>query len=266
MVDLKNLDLLYFQSNKPVEYLLKNSIDDNENVIEKEYEIKIKPIKVSDWYLFSNCLDLFVHELQDYGDLNILRMSYLEFIYKILFSSKNKDVNMYKFSKIFELSIGINNFQMCAYEGKEGLIIKEGDKKVALITNKEFDDIKRIILYQNIYNYDDEYVSPDIKREVNKYNQVKKNDIVMPTFEDKKILVMIKTGIEESSINNMYYRTFSKMFDMLVDNDIYFVNKMMEASPKFDIKTNSTYPIYAKKENALSKAFVASEKLKSKIK
>lgn len=77
---------------------------------------------------------------------------------------------------------------------------------------------------------------------------------------------MSKSGVSEDALNKMYYRTFSLMFRMMVDNDIYFANKMLEASPKYDIKESATHPLFTKEDDGISNAFTSSDKLKNKIK
>ena len=107
MVDMEELELLYFSNDDSVPYNLSNSIDINGNVCKKEYKLMIRPIKVKEWSSFNNCLTVLTKELQDYNSPEIIQMSYLEFLCVILFEIDNE--SSYKLKVILEKSLGLKN-------------------------------------------------------------------------------------------------------------------------------------------------------------
>lgn len=253
MVDMEQLELMYFQNNKPVPYLLQCGV-----------EVLIYPIRLEDWSVFYSSLNVFMIEKIDYNDLSVLQLPYIDFL---KFLIKQNDVHESMIYTVLSQSLKENNMAISKSNGKSVIaILDEEDLIKSIITSKEMEEIKKIILKQNIYNYDDRYISPDIKKEIEAYNKIRYKGIVQPNFEKEKVFVMSKSGMSEDALNKMYYRTFSLMFRVMVDNDIYFANKMMEASPKYDIKEGSTHPLFTKEDDGISSAFTSSETLKNKIK
>ena len=193
MVDIDKLELIYFQNDEPVPYYLKNSIDDSWNMSTDGYKLLIKPIKVKDWSLFNNCIDILMHELQDYNSVEIIQMSYLEFVTDILLdkvSDEEISENAFKLSTILSMSLGVYEARKGMFRNKPCLTLHdENGCVVSLITHKEFNELKKIILFQNIINYDDRYLSPDIKKEIEEYEKIKysNENIVNPTLEKQKV-------------------------------------------------------------------------------
>lgn len=251
MVDIKQLETLYFQINKPVPYNLKCG-----------KEILIHPILVEYWAVFEASLPILRIEKNDINDIKIIQMSYLEFIYHIIENSDKDDKYGMMLANILSGSLKTENVGLDKIDGKINIISIDGEYN---ITSSEFEDIKRIILYQNIVDYDDRYMSSDIRKAIEDYNRIKYKDIASPTLEKKKIFIMSKNGTTEERINKMYYRTFSQVFKTLVDNDIYFANKMMETSPKYEIKDKIVHPMFAKDIDKLDEAFTSKEGLENKI-
>lgn len=253
MVDMEQLELIYFQNNKPVPYLLQCGV-----------EILIYPIRLEDWSIFYSSLTVLTIEKVEYNDLDILKLPYIDFL---KFLIKQNDVHEAMIYNVLSQSLKEKNIAISQSNGKSVIaILDEEDSIKSIITSKEMEEIKKIILKQNIYNYNDRYISPDIKKEIEAYNKIRYKGVVQPNFEKEKVFVMSKSGMSEDALNKMYYRTFSLMFRMMVDNDIYFANKMIESSPKYDVKEGSMHPLFAKEDDGISSAFTSSDKLKDKIK
>lgn len=253
ILNIEHLELMYFQNNKPVLYQLKCGST-----------ITIYPIKVEDWNLFYSSLSVFTMEKIDANDLKVLKLSYIDFLKFLIEQNSVYQTMLYT---VLNQSLKEDKIAISQSSGKSVIVILDKDDVIkSVITSKELEEIKKIILKQNIYDYDDRYVSPDIKKEIEEYNKIKYKGVVQPNFEKKKVFVMSKSGISEDSLNKMYYRTFSRMFKLMVDNDIYFANKMLEASPKYDSKESVLHPLFAKEDDGIANAFTSSDKLKNKIK
>ena len=111
-----------------------------------------------------------MHELQDYNSVEIIQMSYLEFVLDVLLEqSCDEEIseNAFKLSTILSMSLGVYEARKGMFRNKPCLTLHdESGKTLALITPKEFNELKKIILFQNIINYDDRYLSPEIKKEI----------------------------------------------------------------------------------------------------
>ena len=272
MVDMDRLELMYFQNDEPIPYRLKNAVSKEGSVSQDGYNLFIKPIKVKDWSVFNNCLDIIMHELQDYNSVEIIQMSYLEFLLNVLLeqvSDEEISENAFKLSTILSMSLGVYEARKGMFRNKPCLTLHdENGVTLAIITHKEFNEIKKIILFQNIINYDDRYLSPEIKKEIAEYEKIKySNDsIVNPTLEKQKVFVISKTGISMKDINDMTYRTFTQVYNYNVNVDLYFAQKILQASEKYDMKEEAIHPLFKKEEDRLKSAFVSKSDFEGKMK
>lgn len=264
MVNIEQLTELYFASDEPVPYKLKCGV-----------EVNIRPIKVKNWSAFNKSLGVLTIEKNEINDIDIIRMSYLEFLINLM--SQNKDyINC--LINIFKYSIGEELLDTHIINGKTNLAIldsnivnfdadgKEYNPIKFVINSKEFDDIKKIILFQNIYDYDDRYISPDVKDLYAQYIQaISSNNQEDPTLERKKVFVMGKTGCSIKELNDMSYRMFSQIYTIKVEIDLYYAKKMIQASQKYDVKEEIIYPLFEKKKDKYDGLFLSRDSVESKL-
>lgn len=104
-------------------------------------------------------------------------------------------------------------------EGKRASLFI-GDKKIKA---SEFDELRHIILYQNIEGYDDAPLSDDVKRVMAQYYKVKNKGIKQPTLEDKMLAILVSSSETRESIQNMPYRQFDRLFGKVNDKTEYMV-------------------------------------------
>ena len=154
MVDIDNLQLNYFINEYAVPYELK-----------KGAEIFIYPIKVKDFPIYANCKELLEIDKNTINDIDVIQMNYLEFlINRVLVDINTQSL----FAMLFQLCIH-KNIALSKDNGKDCIVVLgENDIIESIISAKEFEDIKKIILFQNDKDYDDRYVNPDVKAEYEK--------------------------------------------------------------------------------------------------
>lgn len=211
-IDLDFLSRTYFWFDLPVEYKLKNK-----NVV------KIYPISVKDSEMFLSWIDILTIDKNSLPNPEYISMSYLEFIIKTLLTSEDKDIAQSATSKLVfilklclkwedDVSIRVNDI------GKPVLV--HGDIE---INGKSFEDIRRIILYQNILDFDDSYINPDLKQAMAEVDEVKSKDLVFPTLERKFAIVSSHSGITKAQQLEMTYRSHSALFKE-VCNEVEFIS------------------------------------------
>lgn len=254
MVDIEQLTMLYFENDKPVPYNLKCG-----------EEILIYPVKVEDWAQFELSIPILKIEKSETDDIDIIQMSYLSFI-KMLIDGDSKDIYSSMLRTILENSLKLNNIMLMPQGNKITIVggLKEL-KPFIIIEPKEFDDIKTIILFQNIYDYDDRYISPDVRQLYQDYLATVKSDAIDPSLERKKIFVISKSGIMMKDLNKMSYRIFNQIYINLVETDMYYANKMLQASQKYDVKDDIIYPLFVKKKDKYADLFVSKSSVENKI-
>ena len=189
-------------------------------------------------------------------------MSYLEFIFNLInvdISYNNSLIDICKLALGYEkIAIGLHNNKKCL------LLCDEENTVKYIITSKEFDDIIKIILNQNDANYDNRYVNPEVKELMAEYYKVRHNNIRTPSLEEKKAYVVSKTGMEINRINDMSYRLFDLVYNSCVNSEIYFAQKMVQCSYKYDVKEDVKHPLFEPKKDPYAEIFEDAGILKQK--
>ena len=251
MIDMDILTEDYFSTDEPVPYELKCGL-----------EILIYPVKVKDWGKFNSSLGVLTIDKNETNDIEVIRMSYLDFIIRLLC----EDIKWFeRLGNVIKYSLHEDLISVEENNGKNVLTILNDDATIkGFITSKEFDEIKRIILFQNIYDYDDRYVSPDVKELYMTYINATSKNQEDPTLERKKVFVMGKTGYNIKELNEMSYRIFYQLYNMHVEVDLYYARKIIQASQKYDVKEEVIYPLFEKKKDRYEVIFTSTNTLSEK--
>ena len=229
--------IAYFQNDEPVPYKLKCG-----------YTINIYPISVKDWDLFEKSLTILSMNKNEINDADVIRMSYLQFVMERIVAKDDNYKSM--LFMVLEKSLHESNFGYMKDNNKPLLLISdENDICKATITHKEFDEICQIIKFYNIIGYDDRYVSKDLQKVMDDYYRIKYKDSHIPILEERKCYFIGKTGLKMQDINAMSYRSFCLTYQSQVDDDMYFANKMIQASFKYDVKDDINHPLFTKKKD-----------------
>ena len=248
LVDLEMLELNYFVNMSYVPYKLK-----------KGGTIYIKPILVKDYLTYSWSKEILNIPKNEINDVEIIQMSYLEFLIKKIFLMDNSVKD--KLCWIIKLCLGEDYVAI----GDNCLIICEQDSTIKYVINaKEFDDISKIIQAQNDPNYDDRYVSPEVKELMQEYYKAKYKDIHSPSLEKQKAFVSSKTGKTFAQLNELPYREFSLIYDACKDSEIYIGQKIIQGSYKYEVKEDIKHPLFEPKKDPYEELFTDTSTLASK--
>lgn len=195
-VDIELLKLAYFALDEPVPYKLKTG-----------QEILIKPIMVKDSMLFMASVDVLKIDKNSLGSVEAIQASYLKFLQKMIFPSNN--IMVQKFLNILDLCLELKGIYLCNDEMERTFIQTESG---IVISAKEFDDIAKIILYQNLPDYDDKYINPDIKKSMQEVDRLKNKDYESPDFERQIGIIESHTGILKEQLLKKTWRSFQILF------------------------------------------------------
>lgn len=266
MVNIDYLSRKYFSKGKPCPYKLKSGI-----------EILIYPILVKDYEEYEDCRPILEVNKNDIGVEEFLLMSQLEYL-SYLFSLDIVDENNINIGEL-ELQMFKSIFSLCLKEDYVAITKNNNDKFVIIvaeknnddfickytISNKEFLEISKIILFQNDNEYDDSYVNPDILKEYNEYVRLKSKGKRNPTFEERKIFVLSRYRCKIDEIDNMTKRFFDMLYLEYIKSEQYFADVMYKTSEKFDIKENIVYPLFKPKEDRFKDMFMTIDSLNGKL-
>ena len=196
-----NLDLYrkaYFYFDLPVEYKIKDKI------------LLIYPIIVKNSEIFLSSLSVISIDKNSTDSVEIIQMSYLDFIYKVLFQEQ---MNISKFLNILKYCLHIENEAIeIGYDVNNKPFLRDKDSDIE-IKSKDFENIRRIIMYQNLIHYDDEYVNPEIKQMMDEVDAVKNAGIELPSIERRMAIITAHCGISKQEQMNMTYRSHSLLFE-----------------------------------------------------
>ena len=142
-------------------------------------------------------------------DKEIIKMSYLKF----LMTNIDKEKDEYGESLTFDLLALCFMICMRIEEISIRLFIDE-DGKTKLILNgveideNEFDYLRKLILYQNLPNYDDELMNPDLKNDLEEADKIKNGGEETEDFEHLIANLVIGTGMNIDDVKNLPIRKF----------------------------------------------------------
>lgn len=244
------------------------------------------PVKMKDLVYFLSDINVLNIEKNKIADLNIIQMSYLKFLFNIML---NEEGVCQKFIRIISLCFRLkekdlitgfdknkilaqvepNKDKVCFINGWDIKFIIGKNDSICLYINdvkftpKEFDEVRRIIMYQNMVGYDDTEMDEDFKKAVQEYYAIKSRGIVQPTIEDKIDIVMSQTSYSEEEISEMTYRRFEKIFNKIVEKTEYTINKMAQIQGA--IKGDVEHWVYKSNKNKYEDVFSSADEFENKI-
>ena len=230
----------YFANDTPVPFTTKFN----------NYVLYIKPITVQLYPFYHDNVGILRINKNQFSDVRIIQMSYLQYLIEEVLSNPSYQQMLVtildmSFTEDFTFSVGRDD------KNKVYLAFNKGEETITRISSKEFDKISEIILFYNDKNYDDRYISEDLRKVMNEYYDLKFKNQTIPTLEEKKAFVTYKTGLSMSTLNNMSYRNFELIYNMAVNNDVFFSQRILQASEKYKVE-DLVYPLFKKKETPFS--------------
>lgn len=237
-----------------------------------EYKgLKIYPILVRDSNIFEKCYDILTIDKNKSSIEEIIKMSTLEFIFTILFNDDTvvgtenrqaKEIWIEKFGKILELCLKINldNVNVLVENNRFYLMIND-----IKLRSKDFDELRKIILFQNLYNYDDRYVDSDVQKILNQKSKMQNKDIKQPTLEKKMMFVVNHSNLSVKDIATMTYRHFNMIFDMSIDEMEYKINKLAYMTGHIDTKEKMVNYMFEKEKDVFESLFKSADTFKESI-
>ena len=201
-------------------------------------DLLISPIKLCDMYDVQEILAILQIDKNNLGEIAFISMSLLHFV---LFVVCAEEVYQRELYQLLSKALSINDkiIKVYANDNEEYLMIgnKIGENKyediideytATKITANDFDEIIRIILYQNILDYTDRYIDPDVKKAAEEYWRLKSQGAKKIPLEHKINCVQLKTGMTREAIGDLTIRNFYQLFDILVDESDYIAAKTAE--------------------------------------
>jgi hypothetical protein len=123
--------------------------------------------------------------------------------------------------------------------GKKDLIIDGVE-----IDKNTFDDLRQLVCYQNMPDYDDDYVDPELKAEMEEAARLENPNAVSPTLEKQESCIVASTAYKYSDIKELSIRKLVLLLRTVDAKLHYFTYRQAEASGMVSFKKDLTHWIY----------------------
>lgn len=233
-IDVKYLKEVYFSFDKPVDYNLRCGV-----------KIYIYPVLLENAAFFNSSYTILDIDKNSSSDPEIISMSYLKFLFTKILPSEEGRGQLYN---LCHLCLKMENPYLDFDKNNKPLLIekdKETNEILFVINQKEFDDIRKIILYQNILEYSDDYISPDMKKAINEKKELLSKGYSLPTMERKIAIITAHTGIINKEQFKMSIRSHELLFKEVVGEVNYQATKAISL---YAGKTEAIQWIYPKEK------------------
>ena len=245
-VDINFYQEAYFTFDKPAPYKLKCG-----------KELYIKPVSLSDSVLFLTSYGILDIDKNSASDAEIISMPYLKFLAKRVLPFS--DLPKQQLINICILCLGFE-YPSLSIDEKDRVYLcdinKATDEEKIKITSKEFDDIKRIILYQNLPNFDDSYINPELKERMMEVDELRNKNLETPSLERRIAIITSHCGISKSDQLSMSFRSHSILFQEVSNEVEYMCTKPIAV---YGGKADEIQWIFKKKKDKFSEYITSVE-------
>ena len=241
-IDIDFYKKAYFYFDKPVDYQIKDKL------------IKIYPVAVEDSEVFLSSMNILMVDKNSSPSVEIIQMSYLDFVLKILLPSD--DSNRIKLTNILYLSLGFE--APVIKQDENGKLLISDVKADVSINSKQFEEIRRIILYQNIPHFDDSYVNPEIKEVMAEMDSIKNKDVEIPSLERKIGIITAHCGLPKREQMLMTYRSHTILFEEVCGEVEFITTRPIALYAGKDKELD--HWVYKKKKNKFDGYFTSEDK------
>lgn len=206
-LNFEALGELYFAYDDPVPYQLKTGAT-----------LFIRPVLLKDSMIFIQSCDLLDIDKNSSSDVEAIQMSYLRYLSERVLQHQDEQIAKASKQKLVNICILCLGMELpyLAKNERGKLVLRDLKHEFITVTEKEFEDIRRIIMHQNFSDYDDEYIDPDLKKAMNEVKALKAAKLAPVSTERRMNIVMAHCGYSKDAIKSMTYRAFNNLYAEVV--------------------------------------------------
>lgn len=113
------------------------------------------------------------------------------------------------------------------------------------ISSKKFKELKRIYCYQNILDYNDDYIDPELKEALDEAARLRAGNTEQPTLERQKACIVASTGYKFEELGQLTLRKFALLVRIIVSKVDYTAYKTGEMSGMVTFKSPYPHWVYS---------------------
>ena len=147
----------------------------------------------------------------------------------------------------------------CGSKKREKINIKveEGKKHLYVghteITDKDYDELRKIVCYQNIPDFDDSYIDPDLEADLAEVARLENPNHVQPTLEKQECCLVSSSPYKFEDLPNLTIRKFVLLLRTIDKKLHYFAYRQAEASGMVSFKGELDHWIYSNSDTKKDK-------------
>lgn len=245
----------------------------NDPVQYNEY-ITIYPVSIKEYRYLMFALDSLQIIKEDYANtqdvmynIKVVQMSNLEFLVSQMSSKEDADLASVRFEQFRLVFYLCFHIELEKYE----YFFDENQKIVLLINDlfflkhSEFDDLRNLICYQHIPDYNDAYVSKDMRDEIRKTEELHKSKSGYPSFEERVTSYCVHVNRTRQDLSDISIREFlvhEAMYQSIEDYKIY---KQADMSGMVEFKKPIEHYLFRKKKSQTEGYLIDLDSFKSQI-
>lgn len=221
------------KADQDIQYL--NTLSKQWHILEQQ-KLSFCPVKVADYFNFFSVISCLLIEKNKIPDPKIISMSYLDYLFYLRAHQENGYLYIMMLNELLKLTCKIKEDDIRYKKDKKGHIILilngiEYDKK-------DFDNIKKIICYQNMPDYDDRYIDPKFKEACEEAEKYKNKDLTNATLEDKIDCIVTSTSYKYEEVYDLTIRKFYRVLRRVGYKLNYQICKTAEMSGMVKFKSS----------------------------
>jgi hypothetical protein len=194
--------------------------------------LTIYPVQLKDYHAFI-AASFVLNIAKDEIGPEAASMSYIDFIAMLILLGQDKKLEKC-FTDIAKLCFH-KDIEDCFFDIKDNghfILVVDGKE----FNKKEFDEIRSIIMFQNILDYDDKYVDPELAKALEEESILRARKRGHAKFEDYVSAVAALTGYQFDYMYSLPMRRFFFLLNKAVSKFEYQIARTAEMSGmvKFD--------------------------------
>ena len=195
----------------------------------------IYPVKMKDYFKFMMFYNILCIDKNSMSDAKIISMSYLDFlVYLWESSNENQQSFSYCFYELMKMCLREEDIKI--YYGRDEKnknFIQINDIK---INKNDFNELKDIIIYQNIPDYSNEYINPDLKKDLEEKERLENKNKKSVSIEKQIASIVISSSLTFEDVLNLTIRKFYIILEMIDKKLHYEIYKTASMSGMVEFK------------------------------